>query len=97
MRTSRGNHHRNFRGNMQQVARSYGEVVRRVLQQQYGPLKCAAKYLARDARATPRAAENWLAGECAPHGQALIHLMAHCKELRAEIDRLIEETSCADG
>ena len=57
----------------------------------YGPLRNAAKLLARDANVSPRTAENYLHGRHAPSGDALVTLMARNAELRAEIDRLIEQ------
>lgn len=74
---------------------AYAETVHRVLRAEFQPLKHATKILARLTGATPRAAENWLAGVCAPQGVHLIKLMAHCDELKAEIDRLIAEEKCA--
>jgi hypothetical protein len=45
------------------------------------PLRYAAELLARKARVSPRTAENWLRGECAPQGEALLNLMAECHDL----------------
>lgn len=75
---------------------AYAETVHRVLREEFAPLKHATKILARMAGTTPRTAENWIAGLCAPQGAHLIRLMAHCDELKAEIDRLIQEEKCGE-
>jgi len=62
-------------------AATYGDVVLAVIREEYAPLKHAAEYLARDAGATPRTAENWLSGLCAPTGEKLLNLMASCERL----------------
>ena len=80
----------NFRKGRVMTA-TYAGTVLGFIQAEYAPLKHAAKLLARAAGSTPRAAENWLAGSYAPSGEALINLMARNAELRAEIDRLIEQ------
>lgn len=67
------------------------EVVTGYLRRECGPLRHAAKLIARKARATPRTAEAWLAGRHAPYGEHLINLMAECDALAEEINRLVEE------
>jgi hypothetical protein len=69
---------------------TYAMAVHAVLLQHYGPLRSAAKLLARATGASPRSAENWLQGLCAPRGDELISLMAECDELRDEIMRLVD-------
>ena len=86
--------HRNFRGD--KAVTVYAEAVHRVLRAEFQPLKHAAKILARMAGTTPRTAENWLGGLCAPQGAHLIRLMASCDPLKAEIDRLVEEAKCGE-
>jgi hypothetical protein len=86
MRNSSGNFPRKNRGNddvMQPVP--YPVLVGGVLRARFGMLRHAEKLLARVARVSPRTAENWLRGQCAPQGEALLHLMAECDELAAEI------------
>lgn len=75
-------------------ASTYAETVTGVLQRKYGPLKCAAKLLARAVGSTPRTVQNWLDGTNAPRGAELIRLMQECDELRDEIFRLVEEGKC---
>lgn len=89
---------RNFRkrDDMSMTA-SYNDVVLGFIQREFAPLKNAAKLLARAANATPRAAENWLAGMHAPNGEKLIALMSECKELADEINRLVAERRAARG
>ena len=58
---------------------SYAASVHDVLAREYGPLRNAAKLLARDADVSPRTAENWLQGKCAPRMDECIRLMAVCK------------------
>lgn len=65
---------------------TYSDVITGVLREEYAPLKHASEYLARDAGSTPRAAENWLAGVCAPTGEKLLNLMANCEPLRIAVN-----------
>lgn len=79
------------------IAATYSDVVVDVLRREYGPLKHAAKLLARHAKTTPRTAENWLAGTNAPNGEKLINLMAECNTLADEINRLIHDRRASRG
>lgn len=65
----------------------YAPFMRDYLAEKFGSLKCGAKLLARAAHVSPRTAENWLSGICAPQGQALLHLISECDDLA---DRLIK-------
>lgn len=88
MRNDSVDHPRNFREkSVMGTATSYSDVVFDVLREEYAPLKHAAEYLARDAGATPRAAENWLAGLCAPTGEKVLNLMAACEPLRVAMNQ----------
>jgi hypothetical protein len=69
---------------------SYAATVHDVLSREYGPLRNAAKILARKADVSCRTAQNWLHGKCAPRGDELIRLMAECSALKEEIDRQVE-------
>lgn len=80
---------RKFRGDVMHV--SVCDVVSNYLRQEFGPLRHAAKLIARKAGATPRTAEAWLAGRNAPYGEHLVNLMAECDGLAAEINNLIRE------
>lgn len=94
MRNSWGNPHRNFRGEVVTANASTidtADLVHRVLAKNYGCLKNGAKFLAKHARATPRAAENWLDGTCTPNSEKLVNIMKNCRELREEIFRLVDE------
>jgi hypothetical protein len=88
---------RNFRGARMSATLTYGDVVNGFIRRRYGPLKHAAKLLARAAGTTPRTAENWLAGLHAPNGDKLVNLMAECDELAEEISRLVAERRAARG
>jgi hypothetical protein len=63
------------------TATTYNDVVLGYIKRTFGPLKHAAKLLARASGATPRTAENWLAGEHAPNGENLVELMARAPSL----------------
>lgn len=68
-----------------------GRVVQRILVANYGRLKGGAKILARDAKGTPRAAENWLDGSCTPNAESLVNVMKRCRELRQAIFEMASE------
>ena len=76
---------------------TYNDVVLAFIRRHFGPLKNAAKLLARAGGTTPRNAENWLAGAHAPNGESLVQLMAECSELADEIMRLVAERRAARG
>lgn len=84
MRDSSGKNHRKFRGKMIGVA-TYSDLTTAYLRERFAPLKHAPKIVARMARVSPRTAENYLAAEHAPSGEALLNLMAHCDDLAALI------------
>jgi hypothetical protein len=63
----------------------YAALVCGVLRERFAMLRGAEKLLARAAKVSPRTAENWLRGECAPNGEALLSLMAECDELALAI------------
>jgi hypothetical protein len=89
---------RNFqRGAAVLTATTYNDVVLGYIKRTFGPLKHAAKLLARASGATPRTAENWLAGEHAPNGENLVQLMAECSDLADEIMALVAERRSARG
>ena len=74
-----GNHHRNSWGNPMIALdhrASVGGAICDALRAKYGELKHAPKRLAALTGTTPRTAENWLAGQCAPQSAQLIALMA---------------------
>jgi hypothetical protein len=79
------------------TATTYNDVVLGYIKRTFGPLKHAAKLLARASGATPRTCENWLAGEHAPNDENLVELMAACSELAEEINRLVAERRSARG
>ena len=68
----------------------YSSIVHSVLAREYGPLRFGAKLLARAAGVSPRTADNWLQGICAPRGDELLRLMRECSALRDEIMRATE-------
>lgn len=80
---------RKFRGNSGMSA-TVAEVVTDFLRREYQPMRNAAKLIARAARATPRTAEAWLAGQQAPQAEHLINLMTN-DELAEEILELVRE------
>lgn len=55
------------------------------------PGRHASKRVSRAVDAHPRAAENWLTAHCPPRSADLVALMAACEDVRAEVDRLVEE------
>ena len=57
-------------------ALTYAPLMLAFLRHRYAPARHAAKALARDAATSPRTAENWLNGHCAPSGESLLALMA---------------------
>jgi hypothetical protein len=59
------------------------------LRERYGVLRHAPERLARDANATPRAARNWLDGECAPRLDNVVELMAADPEFEAAILEIV--------
>ena len=69
----------------------YVAAISTTLRRVYAPVRNAVKTLARQVDADPRAVRGWMSGECGPRGRDLIVLMAECAELRAEVDRLIEQ------
>lgn len=78
-------------------AATYSDIVFGAIQREYAPLKHAAKLLARHAGTSPRTAENWLAGTHAPNGEKLLNLMAECRSLADEVNRLVAERRAARG
>ena len=63
----------------------------KVIRSHFAPFRFAAQKLADMASSTPRAAENWLSGQCAPGVPQLIELMASCDEIEREVMQLVEE------
>ena len=66
----------------------YQSSLQQVLVAEFGRLRNAAKVIARLADTTPRTAQNWLTGACAPQGAALLNLMAKCEAVDLEMARL---------
>ena len=79
------------------MSATYNTVVLGYIRREFSPLKHAAKLLARAAGTTPRCAKAWLAGEHAPNGESLVHLMAECSDLADEVMRLVEERRAERG
>ena len=73
------------------AAPSFRETVHGALTRTYGHLRHGAERLARDACATPRAAENWLDGFCTPNSEKLFNIMKRCPPLRDELLALLAE------
>jgi len=69
----------------------YARFIRDCLGRAFGDRRNARKIIARGVNADERAVKAWMSGECGPRGMELIKLMAECSELRAEVDRLIEQ------
>lgn len=93
MRESSGQSPRKNNGMI--AAAGYPEVVNGFLRERFGPLRHAEKLLARAASVSPRTAENWLRGECAPRGEQLLDLMAECDGLAERIMQAVEERRCS--
>jgi hypothetical protein len=66
-----------------------GERVCSYLRERYGELRHAPERLARAAKATPRAARNWLDGECAPRLDNIVELMAADPDFEAAILEIV--------
>ena len=79
------------------MSATYNDVVLSYIKREFAPLKHAAERLARAAGTTPRCAKAWLAGEHAPNGESLMSLMASCRELADEVNRLVAERRAARG
>jgi len=71
--------------------KNYADLLRSVIGRVYAPQRYAAKRLAQDARTSHRTAERWIAGERVPTGEHFLSLLRECKELREELNRLIDE------
>ena len=59
------------------------------------PQRHASKHVSRAVDADPRAVENWFSAHCPPRSADLITLMAACEDVRAEVDRLVQEARAA--
>lgn len=59
-----------------------------VLREAYGDERHGAKKLAEDAGANPRAAKNWLGGQCMPDFFHGMKIAAHCPEFADWVRRL---------
>ncbi|MCB8880093.1 hypothetical protein ACELLULO517_07590 [Acidisoma cellulosilytica] len=79
---------------MSDAASTYSMVFSTWAARKYAPLRQAKELLARDAKASPRTAENWLSQKHPPKAEELIRLMANNDDLAKEIWRLVEETKC---
>lgn len=94
-----GHRQQNFRGGPRMIAATAPIVgmgraelrawVTGTLRSTFGAEKHAAKRLALVADATPKAAENWLAGKCMPQGLSMLRLIALVPEFQAEARRLM--------
>lgn len=71
--------------------KNYADLLRGVITRVYAPQRFAAKRLAHDARTSHRTAERWLSGERVPTGDHLLNLLRECRELRAELNQLIDQ------
>ncbi|WP_307136687.1 hypothetical protein [Pseudoroseomonas cervicalis] len=65
-------------------------LVSRVLRKHFGGLRYAHQRVADIAHADPRAARNWMDGSNPPNTATLLTLMRECKELREEINRMLD-------
>ena len=74
---------------------TYNALVLPFLRNAYGDAKNGAKRLARDAGVSPRTAENWLNGTCAPGGDSVLNLMIACPPLETVISETIASRRAA--
>jgi hypothetical protein len=89
VRKSSGKRRKNCGGNVSGTHEAYQGALHGVLKREFGCRRNAAKVLAKLAGGvSPRTAENWLSGACAPQGQALLSLMANNEAVDAEMERL---------
>ena len=70
---------------------SYAETVHAALSTLYGPLRNAAKILAKTADTHPNTAKNWLRGKCSPGGEQLVSLMAADPDIATVILDLVAQ------
>jgi hypothetical protein len=73
------------------IASEYDAAVIGVIDREYGRLRHAAKILAAHAKASVPAAKHWLYGRRSPTGEHLLNLMAECKPMADEINRIVAE------
>lgn len=76
---------------------SIGEAVHAYLRRRYGELRHAPVRLARAAQATPRAARNWLDGDCAPRIDNLVELMAADPDFEAAVLEIVRDRRALRG
>lgn len=67
------------------------DIVRDVLNHEFGRFKFGVQLLARAAGVSPRTAGAWLNGRAAPNLSNLVPLMANCDALATAILSLVEE------
>lgn len=79
------------------AASTYGETILGAIAREYGPMRHASKILAQHACASYRTAEAWIAGRSVPSGENLLHLMANCEVVAAEVNRLVAERRASKG
>jgi hypothetical protein len=77
---------RNFRGyKVGPITQPWADTVLTFIHAEYAGQRNAAKLLARDCDATPRAAENWLAGLNRPSVDHIVNLLALHPNLEASL------------
>jgi hypothetical protein len=73
------------------------EAIHRYLRRRYGELRHAPVKLARAASATPRAARNWLDGECSLRSDNLVELMAADPDFEAAVLEIVRVKRAQKG
>jgi hypothetical protein len=68
---------------------SAATIIMAAVRERYRPLRHAELLLADRAASTPRAARNWLAGDCAPRIEHLVELMATDPQIEAVVMDLV--------
>lgn len=82
---------------MDATASDYREVILTVIAREYGPMRHSAKILAKHAQTSYRTAEAWVSGRNVPSGKSLVNIMANCKAMADEMNRLISESRQSPG
>lgn len=73
------------------ASESLNDIFFEVVDRYYAPFKDGVKRLARDAKTSPRTAQNWVDKQCTPRMDNFSTLVKSNRELRREVLRLLSE------
>jgi hypothetical protein len=71
------------------------EMLREVLQYNFGRFRNGAKLLAKAANVSPRTAQSWLYGLASPSFGSMVELMASSEELAAAVNKIVKDHQCS--